>query len=214
MNYEFTIHNSLFSGGQPFNMPAIRLSSVAETVVETVFAGLPEFEGVWSEPVAAPVTWAGDEVVPELCHKIFVSGFQIRAIFEDGTLTGHPGGDLAPAWAGLEIGFGLGGGEFGDLSGDADLAVLGEPVKYQGGVRVLGEFAAFLAFVVGEEGEAQYVVIFEEDHARGGDAVRGGGGEGHGVGLEARLFSGAEPRGELGEGVGVEVGAVHPERRK
>ena len=191
------------------------MAGVPNAVVEAVGAGLPEFEGVRGEPVAAPVTRAGDRVgcrrtvISELSHKIFVAGVQNCAVFDDGTLPGNPGGDLAAARAGVEIFVGFGGCQFGDLAGNANLAVQGFPVKDEGGVRVLGEFAPFLAFVVGEEGEAQVVEPFEQHHAGGGDTIRGGGGEGHRIGhIDPGAFGFIVPGGELGDGVGGKIRAA------
>ena len=97
-------------------------------------------------------------------------------------LMGDGGAELATPGAGGEVVAGLLGGDFLGAAVDDQLAVEGAPEHDEGDVGVGGDVVAFAAVVVGEEDEAAVLDAFEQDHAAGGAAVGGDGGEGHGVG--------------------------------
>ena len=86
--------------------------------------------------------------------------------------------------------------------GAMDLA----PVEDESGARISIELLRFTRVIVGEKDESAVIELLEEDDAGRRDAVWGGGGKGHGLGL-LNMFAGdgvLEPALELPEGVDVD----------
>ncbi len=173
---------------------------------------LPEFDLVGTEAEASPIGGprgpglivgrAG--VLPEEIGDAAVEDF---ARGERSALGRRQGSNAAEERAGAPVGVGFGGGNRGDASGDADLAIQLRPEEEHGGARIGLQFLAFPAFVVGEEYEAAFAEFLEQNHARGGPAVGGGGGNGDGGGFgELRGLNQAVPLGELPHGIGVDGG--------
>lgn len=63
-------------------------------------------------------------------------------------------------------------------------------MEAEGGLGVLGEFEAFAALGVGEDAEAVFADLLDEDHADAGCSGEGGGGQGGGVGVVGFGFGG------------------------
>src|SRR5581483_3010274 len=179
---------------------------VEKTVVQAVGTALPELDFLRNNAVAAPPGGERDLAVGEFAFHFLELGFQERAGSDDGALGRNPGAKLAAAGACQEVGEGLGGGDFFSGAGHDDLALEKQPGKKHRNVGVFGDVAGFAAGEVGEKNEAAFIVAFEEN---GSDqrAARGtGGGETHGIGFDDAVPAGlAKPKGELGEGIGVEV---------
>ena len=177
-----------------------------DAVVEAVVALLPELDTGGLEEEAGPVWGAGD-VCGEAVLGFLGGGHEGFAAGEGAALLRGPGTDLAHAGAALEVDVHVVRGEFGDGAFDADLALAGLPMQAESGVRVGAEFSAFAALAVGVEGEAFGGPAFEEDDADGGNSIRRGCGEGHGVWVvDLGGFGVVHPEFEEGEGI---CGFIH-----
>ena len=145
--------------------PEVVLFLEAEALMEAAWAGFPEFEIERGEAVAAPMggAWDGFLCVEEL--GLGEAEEEGLSVGEGLALEGGPGALLGEPWAGGEIGLGLRIGDGGEGPLNAYLLGEGGPPEAHGGMGVMGQLFAFGGEGVGEEDEACFVKVFEQQHA-------------------------------------------------
>src|SRR5215211_1012927 len=182
---------------------------VDDPVVESVFASLPELDGVRLDPVATPERGAWDLTPLVLGFERPNPLFQNAPVLDGPALLGSPGPETTSARAAHEVGVGLFLREATGAAFYPDLTRQLAPVEQQGTRGVRLEIFGFSSFVVGVEDETLLVVAFEEDGAGGGTTVSSSGGQDHGIRLvEVRVDDPLEPLVELDYGIGIHVGFV------
>ncbi len=173
--------------------------------MEPVLTVLPELEPVGDDPLAAPPRRSGHRTVAELGGEGGHPVVQLAPRPDRPALMGGVCRDLAAAGAAGEVLVG------GDLVGphhrsfDPDLPGDGLPVEQQGGVRIVLQFMAFAAVVVGEEHEPVRSPRLEQRHPGRGPAEPVGGGHRHRLGNRQRASGTIEPAPELHHRIGVDT---------
>ena len=174
--------NLIASGSQPLPSPFATVLEVAEPVMQPARPPMPELNLLGNDTVTPPGLRHGDGLTFRiLLGQLGHIRFQLLPAGGP-ALMGDGGAELAAAGSGGEVVAGLLGGDFLGAAVDDQLAVEGAPEHDEGDVGVGGDVVAFAAVVVGEEDEAAVFDAFEQDHAVGGAAVGGDGGQGHGIG--------------------------------
>src|SRR5206468_3088426 len=90
----------------------------------------------------------------------------------------------------------------------ADLPFQRRPVEDHGSPRVLRQFLAFAAVVIGEEGEPALINAFEKNHPRRRSAALIGSGQDHRIWLWDNLQGLLKPFLELLDWIGVQVAFI------
>ena len=102
---------------------------------------------------------------------------------------------------------------FLDRAADPNLPFQFRPVKTKRRERIRLELAAFIALVVRKETEAVRIDSFEQNDTDGWFAVRGSGGEAHGVYVaDVGGERSGEPGAELLDRIRVQIGSAKPLR--
>lgn len=160
--------------------------AVADAVMQTAHAALPELDFVCLERVAAPVRRAGD-----LAFGILRLEFDIALLqpftADHHALIGHPGADLMPVRTAGEVLLRIGTVELGDGTAQADLMMTVRPQEAGGGTCIGGDFVALSALVVGVKMKAALVDALEQHRAHGRCAIEAIGGEAHRIGRQLVL---------------------------
>src|SRR5579883_1935595 len=154
--------------------------------MQAVGAALPEFHANRRQHVTTPIRGAFDLFIFKLRFALAPLAFQLGPVFQRRALIGSPGPDLAAPRAAVEIRFRLRIRHFADRAGDTNLPFLLRPVKYQGCLRVFGQFAPFSTIVIGEENEPAFIQAFEQHNSCRRPALSVGGGQDHRI--EIQLF--------------------------
>src|SRR5918997_3202215 len=121
---------------QTLYLPSSFVTQVEETVVESVFASLPELDGVGLDPVAAPERGAWDLAPLVLGFEHPDPLFQDAPVLDGAALLRSPGPETASARTAREVGVGLFAGEATRTALDPDLPLQLAPVEKQGARRV------------------------------------------------------------------------------
>src|SRR5215218_1434048 len=167
-----------FSGIQPVDPPAVDGVDVAEAVVQTIVAVLPELVGLRGEPIAAPRARAPHALISG-GRELADSTFQLCATREDGALPRRGCTEPAALRTRGEVLVRLGCGHALNSPFDAHLASERIPVEEESRARIRVELRTLPAHVAGEEHEAPLVRGLEEQHPHGWGAVRGRGRDRH-----------------------------------
>src|SRR5215216_215110 len=131
---------------------------VDDPVVQSVFASLPELDGVRLDPVAAPERGARDLTPLVLRLECSYPLFQNAPVLDGVALLGSPRPESASSRTAREVGVGLLAGEATRTALDPDLSLQRAPVEQEGARGVHFELASLAPLVVGEEHEAPVVV--------------------------------------------------------
>src|SRR6478672_1845788 len=131
------------------------------------------------------------------------ASFQFCALWQVAGLIRRPGTQPRNAWTRREIRVGLGAGHALDKALDPDLAAQRFPVEQQRSLRIGRYLVTLPALRVGVEHEASRIGALQQYDTRRWYAVRGRGGERHGVGVFRLLGPGLlHPVLEFDERVG------------
>src|SRR5215218_11119571 len=113
----------IVSGCQSLDLPAVAGAAVAEAVVETAGAALPELDDLVGQAVAAPEVGQGDLAVGRVGGQLGHPPLQDRPVLDDPALGRGGGAELAARRAGVEVGLALGPAGRRHRALDADLAL-------------------------------------------------------------------------------------------
>src|SRR5215210_8594082 len=194
---------------QTLQFPPSPGTPVDETVVQPVFAPLPELDGVGLDPVAAPERRAWDLTPLVLSLQRLYPLLQNFPVLNGPALLGSPRSEAASTRTAGEVSVGFFFRETASFSLDPDLPLQLAPVEEQGARGIGFKLAGLASLVVGVEDETAPVVALQEYGAGGGTAFTCGGGQYHGVRLvEVRVDYVLEPLVELGYGALGHVGFV------
>src|SRR6266568_1002862 len=202
------------SGAQALDGPAAGDAAVAEPVVETVGLVLPELDGLWVDPVAAPERRQRHLAVAVARRQLLQPLLQLGPAGDHLALRGCPRSELAADRPGAEVRLGLVAAHPLDGTLDADLSHLRRPPEDQRDGGVAGQLVRLAAAVVRVEDEPALVEALEQDHPSRGPAARARGRQRHGGGLDQVGRLGLrEPVPELHDRVGVDMGLIQRAQR-
>src|SRR5262245_11244012 len=152
-------------GREALDPPAVAVAHVAQPVVQSVVAVLPELVRLRAQAVAAPVLGPRDVAPFELARELGDGHVELRSVGEHAALFRRRRCELRAAWPRREVGIGLVLAHALDRPLDPHLPAKPRPVEEEGGLRVGLELAALAAAVPGEEDEALGAGAREQHHA-------------------------------------------------
>src|SRR5919204_3220393 len=157
--------------GEPFDRPRAALSAVAEAVVQTALAVLPELVRLGCEAEAAPSVRQWYVATVEVALELRVPVDQLAAVGEHSALPRRERRQLRGTRPRVEVRVALFSRNALDGSFDSHLASERIPVEEQCRARVASELVTLPALVTGVEDEAVGVESLQEHHAHGRSAV-------------------------------------------